>query len=369
MVAEAKELAQEHPDMRAFFTKLMKDNIGMLAAFVSWTILTSIAPIAIGLVFLTTLFLHSPSAQANIVSHLSSALQGAISPATIRTMVKTSTQHAGLLGIIGLVGVFWGGSAVGGAFSTAFQPIFEVSGRNFLKEKLIDIGMIFVFTALMLIIIAGTSAGALLNGLFSGFPLPGVVQFVIGTAISLLAAFILFVAIYLVFPNIQPGFKYGNVWKGALVAAVLFEILTYIWPIYSHFAHFNKYGAVLFPILVLTAWIYFFSMITMIGAEVIAVFSIQSANRKDESIGPKPQDNVPQHTVLRETRPSQPASGTKTGKAAVAKETVPVTTGQSAADSDGASGETSDEQIEHDRAFWLMAATPLAVAVVAGAVE
>lgn len=380
MASQAKDLGNnakreldEHRGFKAFLTKLGKDNIGMLAAFVSWSLLTSLVPIIVGLVAISSLFLHSPSAQASIISHLQSAVHGAISKNEIRSMVQASIKHGGILGLIGFVGVLWGGSNVGGSFSTAFQSIFEVQGRSFIKEKLLDIGMIFVFTALMLVILAATSAGAILNHLFSGFPLPGIVQFIIGTAVSLLASFLLFGAIYLVFPNIKPGFRFGNVWRGALLAAVLFQILTYIWPIYAHFAHFGRYGTVFFPILVLTAWIYFFSVITMLGAEVVAVAAIREAQSQGKSVGPNTDDTVPQHKVLRGQEKGSGSGnpgGNQRGKASGQQQS-----GRRNAKS-GTGGTqalmtyvASDHDLERDPAFWLMAATPLMVAVLAAARE
>jgi uncharacterized BrkB/YihY/UPF0761 family membrane protein len=278
----------------------MKDNLGMLAAVVSWSVLTSVVPIMLGLLAISGFLLAgNPSAQTSVISHLSAALQGALTTKDIQEIVKASAQHAGLLGIVGFLSILWGGANVGGAISTAFQAIFEVNGRNFIVEKLIDMGMIFVFAILMVIIIAATSAAAIVSRLFSGVPIPGGATFVIGVVIGVIAAFLLFSAIYLVFPNTEPPFRFQNVWKGALVSAILFEILSFIWPIYAHFAHFSRYGAVLFPILLLTAWIYFFSMILMVGAEVVAFASIRETNRQGQPIGPAPTESVPQHDVLR----------------------------------------------------------------------
>jgi len=199
--------------------------------------------------------------------------------------------------------VLWGGSSVGGAISTAFQAIFEVKGRSFIVEKLIDVGMIFVFTALMIVIVLGTTAGAIAQRLVSGFPLSGVTTFIIGTGISLVAAFLLFASIYAVFPHVEPRFKLANIWKGALVAAVLFTILSYIWPLYAHFAHFSSHGALLGAIALLMAWVYFFSMTMLIGAEVVAIGAIGEAKAEHEDVGPEPDGTVPQHTLLREEQP------------------------------------------------------------------
>lgn len=300
---------QAHPDLKAFLEKLGQDNIGFLASAVSWTLLTSVVPIVVGLTAISGLLLRNPATQAAVVSHLSSALQGVLSPAQIQALVNVSIQHTGVLGIVGLLGLVWGGSNVGGAISTIFQPIFHVRGRSLLDEKLIDIGMIFVFAVLMLIIIAVTSASALLNRLFTGLAIPGAVEWLVGTAIGVVAAFLLFSVTYIVFPNTETRFKLDNVWPGAGIAAILFQIMTYIWPIYSHFSHFQKYTAVLASLLVLSAWLYFFSVILVLGAEFVSFGALRQAERLGKPVGPRPNDTVPQHGATHqdaldiETRP------------------------------------------------------------------
>lgn len=380
---KVKSFLNNHPAFKGFLEKLGKDNIGMLAAFVSWSVLTSLVPIAVGLIFIATLFLHSPSTQHAVESKLSAALLGVISRHDLQAMVKGSLQHSGLLGVIGILGVLWGGSNVGGSLSTAFQAIFEVPGRNFFKEKLIDVGMIVVFTALLLVTLIATAAGAFLDQIFHSFPLSGASTFVIGTGISLVSAFLLFFAIYLVFPPIKPPFRLGNVWKGALLGAVLFQILTYIWPLYSHFANVGRYASILGALAILTTWVYFFAMITMIGAEVVAVGAIREAEREGKSVGPRPQENVPQHKVLRDVKQkgSSSASGpqpssAQTGSSRNAGHGTTHSAGHdlvveqrpSARGSENGSRD-HDGQVQHDGAFWLWAAAPLVVGTVAGLVE
>jgi len=383
-IQDVKDQVEEHRSIKDLWTKWNKDNCGMLAGYVSWSILTSVVPIVVGLVAISGLFLRSPSAQRQVVTHLSQALQNALTPGELDNLVKASVQHTGLLFVIGILGALWGGSNVGGALSTAFQAIFEVGSRNFFKEKLIDIGMIFIFTALMLVILASTIAGSFLDKLFSGFPLPGVAQFVIGTVISVVAAFLLFASIYLAFPNIQPGLKLANVWRGALVASIVFEILTYIFPIYTKFAHFSKNGAILGAVLLLTAWIYFFSMITVLGAEVVAIWAIREAQAHGESVGPSTQDSVPQHEVLRDQknesggknrRRGQSGGNQPAGRQAVGRRsrgqganTARSTQLQGVA-MVAAAQEVPDRQVQRDPAFWLLAATPLLVATLAGLYE
>src|SRR5581483_4545622 len=121
--------------IKTFFKKWSADNVGMLASVIAWNALTSIVPIMVGLLAITGIILQSnPSAEHSVVSHLSAALQGVLTPKDLNQLVKASMQHTGLLGIVGFLSILWGGSNIGGAISTAFQAIFETSGRNFIKE-------------------------------------------------------------------------------------------------------------------------------------------------------------------------------------------------------------------------------------------
>ncbi|GAC1322480.1 MAG: virulence factor BrkB family protein [Chloroflexota bacterium] len=281
--------------------KLSKDNLGVLASIVAWSVLSSIVPIVVGLIAISGFVLRgNASAQQSVITHLSQGLQGVLSAAELKNLVAASTQHTGILGIVGFVGVLWGGASVGGAISTVFQAVFEVKGRSFIAEKLIDIGMIFVFTILLIVIIVGTTAGAVIKSIFTSFALSGVTTFIIGTIISVGAAFLLFASIYTVFPNVETRFKFGNVWKGALIAAIVFQILTYIFPLYARFAHFSSHGALLGAIALLMAWIYFFSITMLVGAEVVAFGAIGEAQSANEKVGPEPEGSVPGHTVLRD---------------------------------------------------------------------
>lgn len=99
--------------MRIYITKLRKDNVGALAAIVSWNVLTSVVPIVVSLLAISGFLLRgNPSAQHSVVNHLSRALKGVVTPGDLTTMVNATVHHAGLLGLVGLLGAFWGGSLV-----------------------------------------------------------------------------------------------------------------------------------------------------------------------------------------------------------------------------------------------------------------
>ena len=292
-VARVKSTLDRHPDLKEFIGKLAKDNVGFLASGLAWSILTSIIAALVAVVAISSLILQDPANRNAVVEHLSTALTGVLSRQDIQAAINGAQQHSGLLGIIGFLSIIWGGSNIGGSISTVFQPVFQVRGRPFIQEKLIDIGMVLVFTVLLIIVALSSTAIALLNKLVTGARLPGSAQLAMGAGIGLVAAFILFFTVYSVFPNTDPKFKLPHVWKGAGIAAVMFEILSLIFPLYVSIAHFSRYGALLAAILVLTAWIYFLAVILLVGAEFVAFGAIKRA-REGVPAGPTPNGTVPQ---------------------------------------------------------------------------
>jgi len=82
---------------------------------------------------------------------------------------------------------------------------------------------------------------------------------------------VLFLVIYIVVPNFEVRFR--QAWPGALTAAVLFGILQVLFPLYFKvFLNGNtRYGAAAAALLVVIIWLWFFALITVIGAQINAV--------------------------------------------------------------------------------------------------
>ena len=91
------DIVHRHPDLDLFIRKVMQDNITFLASAVAWTLLTSVVPIIVGLVAISSLLLRDPASQRAVVDHLSSGLQGTLQPQDINRLVATSIQHRGVL--------------------------------------------------------------------------------------------------------------------------------------------------------------------------------------------------------------------------------------------------------------------------------
>jgi uncharacterized BrkB/YihY/UPF0761 family membrane protein len=82
----------------------------------------------------------------------------------------------------------------------------------------------------------------------------------------------MFLVLYRVVPNAR--IRFWHVWKGAVLAGVLFVALTQVFPLYLHFlgAGFAAYKA-LGVFLLLMTWFYFLGMILCAGALLNAVLT------------------------------------------------------------------------------------------------
>jgi membrane protein len=154
----------------------------------------------------------------------------------------------------------------------AFNRFYDLPRRGFVTQRIVDFVMIFVFLILIIVSVGASSATTFLLSFSaerSPIPLPdlGPLQTWVGWGISLASAFLLFLAIYRVVPN--GPVTLGGVWRGALVGAVLFFVITQLFPLYlllfgGGFAAFQVLGVAL----LLMTWFYFLARIVVLGCQL-----------------------------------------------------------------------------------------------------
>jgi membrane protein len=167
-------------------------------------------------------------------------------------------QSAGWIGLLSLVGLIWGASGIFGAMEFALTQIFGTRSRDVLRQKLMALVMMVVLVIMLGITVAANWAGGYLS---SRFPYAWVLSFMIGAAlmIALLALLYRFV------PN--RTFSMRQVLPGALLAGVLIEALSLVFPLYVRlFGGFQNYGAQFGLFFLLAAWLYLLSELLLLGA-------------------------------------------------------------------------------------------------------
>ena len=277
LIADAQRLAAW--GMETFpgrvIRKFGEDNGPTQAVSIAWNALQSIFPITLllatvlGLV-LSRVGIHSEAVYRTVLAIIPDQAGQA---QALDALQKVTTQ-TGLLAILGIVGFLWAASLLIGAMEQAFDVIFHVPMRDFLRQKLLAVAMMLVFSLLAGLAVV-TSALLPLLGRLPGMlgwlathgPAAFAVQFLIGT----FSGFVLFFVLYYVVPNRKQEIR--QVWPGALFAGVAFELLTLSFPLYLQVAGqgMNQYGRTFGLLFILMFFFYFLGVITVLGVEINSV--------------------------------------------------------------------------------------------------
>ena len=253
--------------------KFVDDDGANLATLIAWNGLLSLFPIALFVVAVGGLVLSlagiSPEQLAKLVVQIfpsdSQAQHAALNG------INGARRATGIFALVALVGFLWSASGLFGTMEHAFGVIFATGGRPFIRQKLMAVAMMALFVVMSVVAVAASSLVPLLTqGLNLALPITvGPLGAGLEDAIGVAAGFILFFAIYAVVPVRRHGLR---VWSGALVAGIGFELLTQLFPLYIRInPGINQFGRLFAFLFILLAFFYFLGLITIIGAEVIAI--------------------------------------------------------------------------------------------------
>ena len=262
--------------IKTFEQKFSNDWSMNMVSLLTCNLLTAVFPLLLAMLTAALYVFGSLSPQAfhEVVAKMSSALPSSVSAAIdLGDLQKNVVRIRGPLAFISLAGLVWGGSNLFSSMEDVFSIFFRTQGRAFLKQKLMAIGMVVILAILLSLSLAASSLVTAGSSAFrSVLPPPlSIVLSIVGPLTSLFVLWVLFLLIYMVVPNTKVPFRIA--WRGATAAALLFALFDLLFPLYFKlFLHGNsKFGAVAASLLVLVAWLWFFALITVIGAQINAV--------------------------------------------------------------------------------------------------
>ena len=241
-----------------------------LATLVAWNMLVSFFPIMVLAATLASLVpLHGAAVGKGLTQAIATALPGGKGAAVARALTAFH-HHSGLLAIVGAVGLLWGGSALFGAMDQAFASLSDTKARSFIPQKLMSFGMIVLFACLVVPVVLSSSLLAVLKSV-PGVPTllsHGPASLVLQICISVVVGTILFSAIYFLVPRTRRAPR--AVLPGAVAAAVLFEALSLLFPLYFKLAHgFSTYGTTFSLFFLILAYVFLLAQITVVGFAVV----------------------------------------------------------------------------------------------------
>ena len=268
--------------------KFAADNGPNQAVLIAWNALFSIFPIVLAMAAVLGLLLSSTGVKADAIYQTVLAIvpdqQGRAQALAGLDAVK---RQSGLFFLVALAGFIWSGSSLFGAMEQAFDLIFHCPPRPFIRQKLMGLLMMVLFTVLAGVAI-GTSA---LLPLLKQLPVvpaswtQSATVYVLQPVVGVISGVLLFGVLYYVVPNRRQ--RLGEVWPGALLGGLAFYLLTLLFPLYLSFNKgLNQYGQSFAFLFIVMNFFYFLGLITMLGVELNAVLYPVPAAQPAAKAGP-----------------------------------------------------------------------------------
>ncbi|MDQ3622007.1 MAG: YihY/virulence factor BrkB family protein [Verrucomicrobiota bacterium] len=272
------------------FNSWMEDNALRLSAALAYYSIFSIAPLLVIAISIAGLALGPEAVNQGLAVQLKSYV-GEQAAQAVQSMVQSASKPAQskIAAVVGILTLLIGASAIFGQLKDALNTIWEVKQKSgagvmgFVRERFLSFGMVLVIGFLLLVSLLLTAAFAGMTGYFENvLKLPAFIGGALGFVISFGMVTLLFAAIFKMLPDATVEWR--NVWIGAAVTALLFEIGKFLLGWYlGRESTASTYGAAASVVLLLL-WVYYASLILLFGAEFTQVY----ASATGSSIRPAP---------------------------------------------------------------------------------
>jgi membrane protein len=184
------------------------------------------------------------------------------------------TRDRRIVGGLGIVGLIWTSTCVFSSLRTALNIVFQVErGRSLLRGKGIDLLMILLVGSFSLISMLITSGLAFVQGyrIRPFLDLVPVIRFVLKYLIPFLFTFWMCFLIYKIIPNRK--IRVQTALQAALFTSLLWEVSKQLFGWYVlHLGRFSVLYGSLSTLAIFFLWVYYSSMILLLGGEVGFLF-------------------------------------------------------------------------------------------------
>ena len=272
--------------LKTTFSQWRKRDAPRMGASLAFYTILSLAPLMIIVVAICGLLFGTDKAEAQILDQFRQMI-GDDGARTVETVLQSARKPStGILAsLVGLFTLLWGASGVlvelRSALDTLWDAEIKKRGRGiwgFIKGKLLSFGMVLALGFLLLVSLALSAALSAFGGFFSRLGvLPPAVWEIFNFFFSLGAVTVLFALIFRFLPDTRLPWR--DIWRGALLTALLFTIGKTAIGIYLGKAGVGSaYGAA-GSLVVLVVWIYYSAQIFFFGATFTRVMAVRREER------------------------------------------------------------------------------------------
>ncbi len=258
----------------------MDDFAPSMGAAISYYTVFSLAPLLVIVIAVAGAVFGHEAVQGEIVGQLQ-GLIGRDGALAVQGLIKSASEPAKGLWAGGIsIGVLLiGATTVFAELQSALDRIWHVPEKAkpsglwaVLRARVLSFGLI-MGVAFLLMVSLSVSAGISAMGTWASGLLPGweVLLQGINMALSLAITTVLFAMIFRFMPSVPIAWR--DVWVGAAVTAVLFELGKFLIGLYLGKSGVNESFAAAGSLVVLLAWVYYAAQIFLLGAEFTKVYA------------------------------------------------------------------------------------------------
>ena len=251
------------------------------ATLIAWNLLFATFPLVLLAVTAAGELYRDPGAGERVARAVAELLPGGRDQAVLAAL-QSFHRNVGWTAVVGGIGLVWSGTSLFSAMDTAFSGLSGSHPRGFLTQKLTGLALT---AALALLAVPVVLSSTLLAALPAAAGLPAPLQSA-GAAAGLqslaavLVGWVLFSLVYRLAPAKAPGMR--ATLRGAMVAAVLFEVLSLSFPLYLHLAHgFAAYGATFALFFLILAFVFLASQVMVVGFCVVLELETSSEENRE----------------------------------------------------------------------------------------
>jgi membrane protein len=293
----------------------LDDFAPSMGAAIAYYTVFSLAPLLVIVIAIAGAVFGYEAVSGQITGQLTGLL-GAEGARFVQGLVASAsdTERGLVAGLVSIAVLLVGATTVFAELQSALDRIWHVPEREkpkglwaVLRARLLSIGLIMGMAFLLMVSLAVAAATAAI-GAWAGrlMPSSAVLLYALNLLISLGFSTLLFGMIFKLMPTTP--IRWRDVWIGAFVTAVLFEVGKLLIGLYIGKSGITESFQAAGALVVLLAWVYYAAQIFLLGAEFTKVYAQEhgslSAARALQATQATAQAGVPQEAQpLGDTRP------------------------------------------------------------------
>jgi membrane protein len=260
---------------KGFLKKLEEDNIFFLASGLAFNFLICFIPLILVVLSILGFFFYSSHEALGYVQKYLERFLPQASP-KLTSNILNIVKDRKLVGLIGFFGLLWAAARLFSSIRTVLDKTLEISWpHGFLKEKLMDLLMVFVTGFLFLLSFLLTGLFDLLKSLPEklGIQAPSFITFHWwGKLVSLGGGYVFSVLMFFLLFRFMPSQRPRNrtALLASLLIAALWDAAKVVFRLYVNLL--NNFTAVygsLGLLVVFIFWIYYSCLIFVLGGEIV----------------------------------------------------------------------------------------------------